>query len=110
MTNSLKYMVDNLVKENMALRRDGTRLKLVILQIIEDLQEDEKYVRWIRENCNTELYSRMDIEELNYVNRKRTVDFVRAQQLLKEQINHAHHSIEIETILRIAILLELEWW
>ena len=34
---STDYLINNLINENMALRRDGTRLKLVMSQIIEDL-------------------------------------------------------------------------
>lgn len=111
--NCLRYMVDNLIKENMALRRDGTILKLVMSQIIEDLEEagnNQRYINWIEENCNLEFYSNVDIDELNDINRKRKYGFLHNQSILKEMYNKAGHSYEMDTILRIAKKFGYEWW
>ena len=111
MTDSLLYMVDNLTNENMTLRRDGTRLKLVMLQIIEDLEKEEgneKYVEWIKENCNTELYSEKYLAELNEINRKRTFDYITNQIIVRESLENASHSIEYTAILRLSKKLGID--
>ena len=111
MSESLLYMVDNLTNENMTLRRDGVKLKLVMGQIIEDLEEagnNEKYIAWIKENCNIELYSQKDIKELKYINRKRTMDYIKQQKIIKEALKNAKHSIEYTTILNLAKQLEID--
>lgn len=111
MTESLLYMVDNLTNENMTLRRDGVKLKLVMGQIIEDLEEagdNEKYIVWIKENCNLELYNQNDIKELEYINRKRTMDYIDKKRIIKEALKNAKHSIEYTTILNLAKQLEID--
>ena len=111
MTESLLYMVNNLTDENMALRRDGVKLKLVMSQIIEDLEKaggNEKYIQWIKENCNIELYNSNDIEELKYINRKRTMDYINKQRIIKEALHNATHSIEYNTILKLANKLGID--
>ena len=62
---SLKHLVDNLTDENVRLRGENTKLKLTLLEIIDDLEEQaetrepiiisKKYVEWIRSECDTEL-------------------------------------------------------
>lgn len=104
---STNYLINNLINENMALRRDGTRLKLVMLQIIEDLentndQQNNKYINWIKENCNLELYSEKDINELKQINYKRTLEYFNQERMFKNLLKNAHHSIEYHTILKIA--------
>lgn len=111
MTESLLYMVDNLTNENMTLRRDGVKLKLVMGQIIEDLEEagnNEKYIAWIKENCNLELYNQNDIKELEYINRKRTVDYIDNKRIIREALKDAKHSIEYTTILNLAKQLGID--
>lgn len=111
MTESLLYMVNNLTDENMTLRRDGTKLKLVMGQIIEDLEKadgNEKYIEWIKENCNINLYNENDIEELKEINRKRTVDYIRNQRIVKGMLKNAKHSIEYDTILRLSKKLGID--
>ena len=108
---TLRYVVDNLVDENMALRRDGTRLKLVMIQIIEDLEEaggNEKYITWIKENCNTDLFHEHDVDELNEINRKRTYDYIHKQQIVNDALANASHNIEYTTILRLAKKLGID--
>lgn len=111
MTESLLYMVDNLTNENMMLRRDSTRLKLVMLQIIEDLEKgegNEKYVKWIKENCNTLLYNKKDIKELEYINRKRTYDYIHQQAIVKKALQNATHSYEYTAILQLSKKLGID--
>jgi len=105
MTESLKYMVDNLTNENMSLRRDGTRLKLVMHQIIEDLEKaggNEKYIAWIKENCNVELYSKNDLKELDWINRKRTMEYIDKKRIIKEALKNSRNSLECELIWIVA--------
>ena len=104
---STNYLINNLINENMALRRDGTRLKLVMLQIIQDLEDtndkqNNKYVNWIKENCNLELYSEKDINELKQINYKRTPEYINQKRMFENLLQDAHHSIEYCTILKIA--------
>lgn len=104
---STNYLINNLVNENMALRRDGTRLKLILLQIIEDLEntndkQNEKYINWIKENCNLKLYSEKDINELKQINYKRTPEYFNQKRMFKNLLKNAQHSIEYYTILKIA--------
>ena len=109
----LRYMVDNLIDENMILRGESTRLKLVMHQIIEDLEKgkgNEKYVKWIKNNCNIELYNDNDIEKLNEINKKRTLTHINKTQYLKKLYQNANHSYECNTILRIAEHFGYEWW
>lgn len=101
----LRYMVENLIDENMILRRDGTRLKLVMTQIIEDLEKagnNEKYVAWIKENCNIDLYSNDDLEELKYINRKRTMEYIDKKRIVRDALNNASHSYEYTAILSLS--------
>lgn len=110
---STNYLINNLINENMALRRDGTRLKLIILQIIEDLEntndkQNEKYINWIKENCNLELYSEKDINELKQINYKRTPQYMNQKRMFENLLQDAHHSIEYYTILKIATTMGID--
>ena len=51
------YLINNLAEENWKLRGECTKLKLVMNQIIEDLEKtnQHEYARWIKSNCNVEL-------------------------------------------------------
>lgn len=57
------YLINKLTEENWQLRRECTELKLVMLEIIRDLEKTEQheYVKWIRDNCNPELISKEKI-------------------------------------------------
>ena len=110
---STDYLINNLINENMALRRDGTRLKLVMSQIIEDLEntndkQNEKYINWIKENCNLELYSEKDINELKQINYKRTPQYINQKRMVENLLKDAHHSIEYYTILKIATTMGVD--
>jgi len=108
--NKFHKDIDSLIDENMALREDGTRLKLVMTQIIEDLEntDNDQYINWIKDNCNINLYSQNDIQELKNINRKRTYDYRRSQLIIKEALSNATHSIEYTTILRLSKLLGID--
>ena len=111
MNESTIYMLNNLTRENMALRRDGTILKLVMRQIVEDLEktkDNEKYIEWIKENCNLDLYSEQDTDELEEINRKRTYKYISTKRMLQNEFSNASNSIEANTIYRIAKKLRID--
>lgn len=111
MNESTIYMLNNLTRENMALRRDGTILKLVMRQIVEDLKKEkgnEKYIEWIKENCNLNLYSEKDTDELEEINRKRTYKYISTKRMLQNEFYNAANSIEANTIYRIAKKLRID--
>jgi len=75
---SLKHLCDNLATENGKLRHNNTRMKLILHQIIADLEKSDtnvKYINWIKDNCNIELYS-SDLDELTAINQERTNDLL----------------------------------
>lgn len=111
MNESTIYMLNNLTRENMALRRDGTILKLVMRQIVEDLEKEEgneKYIEWIKENCNLDLYSEQDTDELEEINRKRTYKYISTKRMLQNEFSNATNTIEANTIYRIAKKLRID--
>lgn len=111
MNESTIYMLNNLTRENMALRRDDTILKLVMRQIVEDLKKEkgnEKYIEWIKENCNLDLYSEKDTDELEEINRKRTYKYISTKRMLQNEFYNAANSIEANTIYRIAKKLRID--
>ena len=65
--NSLMELLNELYEEVMDLRRENTKFKLVVGEIIEDMQKyvdddqlvyiNQSYVDWIKENVDTTLYS-----------------------------------------------------
>lgn len=96
-------LVNNLAEENIILRADGTRLKLVVLQIIEDLERmegNEEYVDWIKSNCNLELYSNMDLSDLKNINGKRNGKSC-MEEVLKKALMEADNSVEYNVILKL---------
>lgn len=64
---SLKYLVDNLTDENWKLRKENTELKLMLNEVVRDLEKQsestmpilisKEYVEWIKSECNLEFTS-----------------------------------------------------
>lgn len=67
---SLKYLVDNLTDENWKLRKENTELKLMLNEVVRDLEKQaessmpilisKEYVEWIKSECNLEFTSQKE--------------------------------------------------
>ena len=72
-TDEIVDTMNELHEEVMDLRRENTKFKLVVREIIEDMQKyvddnqlvyiNQSYVDWIKKEVDTTLYSQKEVEE-----------------------------------------------